>query len=110
MKSLIIRIAFAMGLLAAASALPAEPGQLPANGLQAAPAIVNEVNVKSGTVQLWVHSVQHAHSFQLSPACLYDANIGTLAGVKKGMHVLVWTQPAQAGTLPVIYRLALQLR
>ncbi len=110
MKSLIVRIALAVGLLAAASTLQAAPGDLPAGGLQGATAIVNAVNVQAGTVQLWVHSTQHAHSFKMSPACLYDPNIGTLAGLKQGMHVLVWTQPAQAGTLPVIYRLALQLR
>ena len=110
MKTLIAHIALAVCLLSPVGATQAAPGQAPGAGLLGATAIVNAVDVPGGAVTLWVHSAKHAYSFQVSPTCLYDTHIGTLGGLKPGMHVLVWTQAGQAGTLPVIYRLALQPR
>lgn len=110
MKNLIASLALSLCLLAAATAAWGAGDKPNGAGLLGAPAIVNEVNAKGGTVTLWVHSTKHAHAFQISTTCLYDVNIGTLDGLKPGMHVLVWTQGGQAGTLPVIYRLALQPR
>ena len=111
MKSSIARVAFALCLLTAATAPWAAQKPEPSGiGLLNATAIVNAVDVKDGTVELWVHSIKHGLTFQVSAACLYDVGIHNLAGLKPGMHVLVWTQGGQAGTLPVIYRLALQPR
>lgn len=111
MKNSIASLALSLCLLAAAAAAWGARGQSNNGaGLLAAPATVNEVHAQAGMVMLWVPSAQRALNFQVSPTCLYDVNIGTLTGLKPGMHVLIWTQAGQVGTLPVIYRLALQPR
>ena len=104
------RLILSLCLLLAAATAWGAPDKANSS-LNGAAALVVSANATNGTVVLRVLDAgRRAVPFQVSPSCLYDPSIANLSGVRPNMHVLVWTQPAQAGTLPVIYRLALQLR
>lgn len=94
-------------LFAAGSAWGVEPRRAQADSLLGAEAMVVKVNAAANTVLLKVPSTGHKPlTFVVSPSCLFTDGLLSMDNLYPNVRVLVWTQGSQAGTLPVIYRIA----
>lgn len=89
-------------LLTASGAWGAQP-----DSLQGAAAMVVSVDAADNTVVLRVPSAgREALAFTVSRSCLFTGGLLSMDNLYPNVRVLVWTEGGQAGTLPVIVRVA----
>ena len=111
MHALIRRLILPLCLLGAVSAAWAAPGRnTPAQAPGGAPARVVEMDRSANTVTLRLGNAPRAQTYEVSPTCVFEGGIGSLADLRPNMHVLVWTRPGQAGKLPILIRITPELR
>lgn len=89
-------------LFAAGGAWGAQP-----DSLRGAAAMVVSVDAADNTVVLRVPSAgRKALTFTVSRNCLFTGGLLSMDNLYPNVRVLVWTEGGQAGTLPVIVRVA----
>ena len=104
MKTLLKTLALAASLLLPIGGALAATD---ASSLQSAKAIVVSIDPANRTLVLQVPSLPQGRlAFSISPSCIYTNGLASLASLHINSQILVWTQGAQGGTLPVITKMA----
>lgn len=98
----------AMCLLFAAGGAWGDPrNRAQPDNLQGAAAMVVSVDAADNTVVMRVPAAgRTALAFTVSRSCLYSGGLVSLNDLYPNARVLVWTEGGQAGTLPIIVRVA----